>query len=360
MKKIFIILVVSLLFQHTGFSKENEKLNVNSQSFMDLSRYVETFETNEAQDDTLNEEEENISDINFEQEAINDLAKRYENNAVELKLDDDSSIGINDVNSPRIFSLKVNETQYKIENGIKAENMIWDSSKSFSQAIFNDSRHLAPIPSVINSQKLTANVSNRVSAKLGQTNLYDSTGNNLLFIRANESTYNTGSVLDYNGEKIKMSVGSFSSSYDNSASGGAIFALKPFALPKKSGNFTIGGGCFTKEMQNDNKTTGGLFGEYNFKRLKLNAQIAQSKFANSDNFDTGIYFVPEFRLSDSLALKTRLIRNISQNISQDELVLSYKPVKSKNNLEFEINASNQYNNNDTINQRLKFSTSFKI
>ncbi len=355
MKKIFILLLVSIVLTYPNYSKASDKPNVKVESFSDLGRYIQTFEINEPDNIETVEKEDN-----FETEAIEDIAKRYESYAVELKLDDTDSNAIDDVNAPRLFSLKANKTQYKIERQIKAENMIWDSNKAFTQAFLNDSRHMAPIPSVVNSQKLTAKVSDRVSASLGQTNLFDSLGPSLLFIRANESTYNTGSVLAYKGNKLNMSLGSFSSSFNHSASGGAVISTVPVALPKNSGSFSMGGGYFAKDIYNDNKSTGGIFGEYSFKRLKLNAQIGQSKYASTDDIDTSVYFMPEYKLTDSFSVKTRFIRNISQNNMQDELVLSYKPLKNKNNLEIELNASNQYNDTANIKQRLKLSTSFKI
>lgn len=358
MKKI-LLLIVLIMFSLPAFSKSGDKLDVKSQSFMDLGRYVETLEIND-------EEEADLDAVNlknedtFEDEAILDVARRYEENAVELKLDDTSDSAMDIVNNDRIFKLKINETQFQIENNIKNENMIWDGSKSFSQAFLTDSRHMAPIPGVVNSQEITAKVSPSLSASLGQTYLYDANGPSVLFVRTNESTYNTGSVISYKGDLLNLSVGSFSSSYNHAASGGAILSTRALELPKKIGKFSMGGAYFSNEAQENDKTTGGFFGEYQFKRLKLNAQVGQSKYSNASDYDTSLYFIPEFRISNSLYLKTRFIRNVSQNTMQDELVLTYKPIKSKHNLEIELNATNQYTNDTTIKQRLKLSTTFKI
>lgn len=357
MKKILFIFIL-LIFVIPAYAKENEKLDVKSQSFMDLGRYVETLEINENTNDDSSEKI--IQDDNFEEEAIIDVAKRYEENSVELNLNDVDDTALEEVNSDRVFKLKVNETQYRIEQEIKAENMIWDSSKSFSQAFLNDTRHMAPIPGVVNSSKITANLGSSISAQLGQTFLYDANGPSVLFVRANESTYNTGSIISYKGDSLNLSVGSFSSSYNHEASGGAILSSNSIFLPNNAGSFVIGGAYYSNEAQADNKITGGGFVEYTYKRLKLNAQVGQSKFSNAQNCDTSLYFIPEFKLTDSLYLKTRFIRNVSQNTMQDEVVLTYKPIKSKNNLEIELYATNQYTNNSSIKQRLKLSTSFRI
>lgn len=358
MKNAVFLLVIILFSTSVAFAKNNEKLDVKSDSFMDLGRYVETLEINE--DTPQNDITNKIDDDTFEEEAIIDVAKRYEDNAIDLKLDDAADEALNSVNNDRIFRLKVNETQFNIENNIKNENMIWDSSKAFSQAFLTDSKHMAPIPGVVNSQEITAKVSPSLTASLGQTYLNDSIGTSVLFVRTNESTYNTGSVLSYKGDLLNLSVGSFSSSYNHASSGGAVLSTKALNLPGKIGSFSMGGAYFANEAQENDRTTSGLFGEYCFKRLKLNAQIGQSKYSNSSDYDTSLYFIPEFRISNSLYLKTRFIRNVSQNTMQDELVLTYKPIKNKNNLEIELNASNQYTNDTMIKQRLKLSTSFKI
>lgn len=355
MKRVIVSLFLILL-ACPAFAK-TEKLDVKSNSFMDLGRYVETLEINDEKPEIENTTK---NDALFEEQAIQDIAKRYESQAVELKLDDVADYSLNDVNNGRVFKLKVNETQYNIEQSIKNENMIWDSSKAFSQAFLTDTRHMAPIPSVVNSSKVASNVSNSLTAELGQTWLFDSTGPSVLFIRANESTYNTGSVISYKGDALRLSVGSFSSSYNHEASGGAILSSNSINLPRNAGSFVLGGAYFANEGQVQDKTTAGGFVEYTYKRLKLNAQLGQSKYTGSNDFDTSLYFVPEFQISDSLYLKTRFIRNVSQETMQDELVLTYKPKNSVSNFEFEVNASNQYTDTTNIRQRIKLSTSFRI
>ena len=57
---------------------------------------------------------------------------------------------------------EVLKDKYNIEENIRNENMIWDSSKLFTQAYINDSRHMAPIPSVINSSKINISIKFRI------------------------------------------------------------------------------------------------------------------------------------------------------------------------------------------------------
>ena len=361
MKKFLIILtlIVALSTPQIGFC--GEKLDVKSQSFMDLGRYIETLEINEKEEQEEQEETKTeIQEDSFEDEAIIDVTKRYEENAIELKLDEIDDEALDIVNNDRVFKLKINETQYNIEQNIKAENMFWSGYKLFTQAFVHNSKKLAPIPGVVNSSSISAQVTPDLEATIGQTYLFNSLGPSALFVRANESMYNTGSVISYKGEGLNLAVGSFSASYNHSSSGGAILTTDSLFLPKHAGSFILGGAYFANEDLTDNKTTGGAFAEYTYKRLKLNAQIGKSKYSKSIGYDTSLYFTPELQLTDSISLKTRFIRNVTQDSMQDELALTYKPKNNTRNFEFEINASNQYTNTETIKQRIKLSTTFRI
>lgn len=322
---------------------------------MDLGRYIETLEIN---DEVPEVEQKKVEEVNFEEKAIIDVSKRYEEQAVELKLDDVNDVALDDVNSDRVFKLRINENQYKIEQQIKADNMIWDGSKLFTQAFVYNSKKRSPIPGM--SANLSAQISPDVEATVGQTYLYDATGPSVLFVRANESKYNTGSVVSFKGDGLNLAVGSFSASYNHTHSGGAILTTDSISLPKNVGSFVLGGAYFANEELVNNRTTGGAFAEYTYKRLKFNAQFAQSKYSNDIDYDTSLYFMPELRLTDSISVKTRIIRNVTQNTMQDEFALSFKPKNNDRNFEFEVNATNKYNQVNAINQSIRLSTSFRI
>lgn len=357
MKHIFLAFIICIFFCACAYGKQYDDSGSNNNDFKTFGKYIQTFEINDEKNNELVKIQKND---NFEEESINEISKRYEENAVELKLDNIDEEVLNTVNNERIFKLEVNETHYNIEQNIKNENIIWDNSKLFSRAFYTESEKLTPIPSLINSSILSSKINNDLTAKLGQVFLYDQTGHNLLFVRLNESIYNTGSVLNYQDNGLNISVGSFTSSGDNTTSGGVTIASNSLKLPNNIGSLSFGGAYYSKEYQTDNMYTGGLFGEYSFKRLKINAQIGKRKFTGANAEDTSLYLIPEYQLSDSLYLSTRLIRNVTQNIMQDELVLTYTPKRSNRNLSIEINASNQYTNTDTIKQRIKLTTSFKI
>ena len=80
--------------------------------------------------------------------------------------------------------------------------MIWDGSKLFTQAFVYNSKKRSPIPGM--SANLSAQISPDVEATVGQTYLYDATGPSVLFVRANESKYNTGSVVSFKGDGLNL------------------------------------------------------------------------------------------------------------------------------------------------------------
>ena len=49
-------------------------------------------------------------------------------------------------------------------------------------------------------------------------------------------------------------------------------------LPRNAGSFVLGGAYFSNEDLYDNRSTGGAFAEYTYKRVKLNAQVGQGKY----------------------------------------------------------------------------------
>ena len=96
-------------------------------------------------------------------------------------------------------------------------------------------------------------------------------------------------------------------------------------MPKNAGSFVVGAASYMTGKKSDNDATTGLFGAYTYKRLTLNAQVAENKYTGATDYGTSVYFVPQLQLTDSIFLKTRIIRNVSQNTNQDEFVLLYKP-----------------------------------
>lgn len=340
------------------FAKSGEKYDVKEGGFLDFGRYVETFEIND-EEEVVEEKVKEDNSEEFEQAAIKEIADRFNSNTVNLNLNTNGD-SLSDVNYERVFKLKVNETQYNIEQNIKSETMIWDSSKAFTQAFQQTSARLSPIPTIINESYMSAKVSPSLSAVIGQRYFYNATGAELMFIRSKETTYNTGSIITYRDNGLNIAVSSYMSSHNHNHSGGFILSSDSIKLPKNAGSFVVGAASYMTGKRSDNDATTGLFGSYTYKRLTLNAQIAENKYTGATDYGTSVYFVPQLQLTDSIFLKTRIIRNVSQNTNQDEFVLMYKPKNNKNDFWVELNASSHYNQNFVVKQRIKLSTSFKI
>ena len=230
------------------FAKGTEKFDVKDGGFLDFGRYIETFEINDEEEIVEENLKEDTSE-EFEQAAIKEIEDRFNSNTVSLNLNtnDDS---LSDVNYDRVFRLRVNETQYNIEQNIKSETMIWDSSKAFTQAFQQTSTRLSPIPTIINESYVTAKVSPSLSATIGQKYFYNSTGADLLFIRSKETTYNTGSIISYRENGLNLAVSSYMSTHTHNHSGGFILSSDSINLPKNTGSFLVGAASY---MTNNDK-----------------------------------------------------------------------------------------------------------
>lgn len=282
MKRYFILLTL-LFISLTGYCSDNSENNKFGENFSDFGRYVATLETSEGEYSDLSIPDEPEND--FEEISANDVLKRYEDNAVELKVNDSKDAVLNSLNSDRLDKIKINETKYNTEKGIINEKAYSKSSESFSQ-------------------------------------------------------------------KFSLS--------HSKGSGQTTLKTKDINLPFNSGSINFGSSAGAKDTPEGNKTNGDIFGEYTYKRLKLNTQLGQTRNFDSHSSETDLSFSPEYRLTESLALKSKIVKNVTENSTQDELGFSYTPKKGGQNLSFELNAANYYNESERVKQRIKFSTSFKI
>lgn len=300
--------------------------------------------------------------IESDEQEIENVEEKYKEYTV--KLDDSSSSASRGANtSGALFILGAEKVQYKnpYEDEIQANNMFWDKSNNFRNIYFQDYKNISPMPMLINASYLVNSIDSKTKVFVGQSSLSDFNDTPVYFVRANETTFDNGFKIATSTKNLNLSAGSYNSTLNNRLSGGAVVSTNPFKIPKINGSFVVGSGYYSNELDNDNKNTGGLFGEYRYKRLKLNAQAAKSKYANSSDLETGLYFTPEFQLTDSISIKTRFVKNITQDTNQDEIGLSYKPKKhNSRDFEFEINAANTRSQDSLDKQRVRFTAKFKI
>ena len=96
------------------------------------------------------------------------------------------------------------------------------------------------------------------------------------------------------------------STHTHNHSGGFILSSDSIKLPHEAGSFVIGAASYMTGKKSDNDSTTGLFGAYTYKRLTLNAQVAENKYTGATDYGTSIYFVPQLQLTDSIFVKTRI------------------------------------------------------
>ena len=261
--------------------------------------------------------------------------------------------------SDKVFILGVEKTH---ENTyLKSENMLWHNSRNFFNTYFQDPKNQSPMPIVMNTSYVSNTIGGSARVYYGQSLLGSLNDVSIGFIRANETTYNKGARIENLGKFVNYSVGVYDSTLNNNLSGGMAVSTNEVKVPHVKGAFVFGGGYYANEMDNDNKKTGGLFAEYRLNRLKFNVQAAKSKYSNSENLETSFYFTPELQLTESLSIKTRMVKNISQATNQDEIGLSYKPKRNNpRDFELEMYAANSYNDSELTKQRIRFSAKFKL
>ncbi|MDD3237928.1 MAG: hypothetical protein PHV37_07525 [Candidatus Gastranaerophilales bacterium] len=360
MKRWFLISLILLLSTTNAIAK-----GVDSDTAEQINQINDSF--NSADDSALNEED--IQNMGYGIDPADkkrDLTKKYasidetdEQNAVTLNLNQQTGEEKFEERSNKIFKLGVEkESPYA---DIEASNMFWDNSKNFTNVFFQDYKNLMFMPSTINSSVLKRDLGAGTSVYVGQEALSSFDGVTVDFIRSNITTYDVGAKIIQQGDKVKFSAGTYTSTLNQLLSGGAVLSSNSINLPKNLGSFLVGGGFYSNEYDAASKNTGGLFAQYKFDRLKLNASVSKSQYSNADNLETGIYLVPELQLTKSVSLKTRVVKNISQNTNQGEIGLTYKPWKNNSrDFELELNAANTHSPSQVDKQRFKFSASFKL
>lgn len=358
--KVIILIILMVSIQQVSFAGILKNHNAEKEETINQILKINSSFENSPQEENLNEND--IKQMGYgidPTEKKNDIIKKYEEGTVELKLSEKTPEELFAERSQKIFRLEAEK--YTDIDSIYTENMIWDTSKNFRNIYYQDYRNQIPLPSIINSVSLSRKLDDETTAYIGQVPLSSFGNTTIDFIKSTTTTYDYGAKILRKGEKINIGVGTYNSTLQNNISGGAIISSNSLNIPHIKGSFVIGGGLYTNETDSGNRNTGGLFAQYSFHRLKLNTQIAQNQYSTKQGLETGIYFIPELKLTDSLSIKTRIIKNISLDTNQDEIGLSYKPVKNNpRDFQFEVYATNTNTDKDTTQQRIRFNAQFRL
>lgn len=353
-----ILLMVSI--QQISFSKVlKSNSSEKDEAINQILKINHSFENAQIEE---NLDENDIKEMGYginPTEKKTDIIKNYEKTTVELKLAETNAEEIFAERSQKIFKLEAEK--YSDLDNIYTENTIWDTSKNFQNIYYQDYKNQIPMPSIINSVSIKRKLDEDTTVYVGQVPLSSFGDSTVDFIRSATTTYDYGTKIFRRGEKLNIGAGTYNSTLQNNISGGAIVSSNPINIPYVKGNFVFGGGFYTNETTKGNRNTGGLFAQYTLDRLKLSAQVAKSKYSVQEGLETGIYVVPELKLTDSLSLKTRFVKNISLNTNQDEIGLAYNPKKNNpRDFKLEVYAVNTYDDKDSSQQRIRFNAQFKL
>lgn len=356
MKRLIPYFIICIFFFSSAGAQAAKSVSPeNAEIINQINQSLDADEYSELDEDDIKSMGYGINPSDTKQE----LEQKYEESAVNLKIEDKTAQEKFDERSQKVF--KLGAEKYSDYSVLKTQNMFWDTSENFQKLYYQDYKNRLYLPNMLNSSYITSELNPATSFYVGQRSLSSFDDITVDFVRSNTTTYDVGAKVITRGDSVNFTAGAYNSSLTHLISGGAIIASNPIILPNSMGSFVVGGGYYANEMESDSKNTGGMFAEYRIKRLKLNAEVAKSKYSNTDALETGLYFVPEFQLTDSISVKTRFIKNISQNTNQDEIGLTYKPKKNNpRDLELELNAANTYSDSQVTKQRIRFTATFKL
>lgn len=357
MKRIFLTILIFFVFTFNVCYAETIKAEDNS------ANYADNVEQAQDQQEFYQMDEGELKEMGYEtiptQSSSGQESSNLENEADAVSLDAKTdSISIPPA-SEKLFIIGVEKTEDRAPIG--ADNTFWYDSNNFRNTYYQDEKNNSPLPIMFNNSYLTKQMGKNTTVYLGQTSLGAFKDQSVGFIRANETTFDNGARIVTGTDKVNFTAGIYDSTLDHTMSGGAALSSAPIKIKKIKGSFVFGGGYYTNELAYDNKSTAGLFGQYRFKRLRLALQAAKSKYASSNDLENSLYFVPEFQLTDSISIKTRFIKNIAQNVDQNEIGLCYKPKKyNPRDFEIEFNAANTYEYSQAGKPKFRFFAKFKV
>ncbi len=391
MKKKLVLLLIFFVIASEAFARNSPKItDIPVVGDSAAQTYSDVENDNDSSDEYYFLDPEDLKNMGYPIGSLSDKEKKIRNNKKQEKsqsseehedIQDNEQINNNDQTSVSDdhgqdeITLRLNGSQEQYESKktfilqtevnatyepIQANNTFWDTSKNFLNTYYSNQMNRRPMPVMFNSSYLKKNIDKNTAVYVGQTYLSDFNNTTVDFIGANTTTFDQGAKVITNTNLLNMSVGMSNSTLNNNLSGGAVVSTNPFSTKWTKGEFIVGAGYYGNELEDDNKRTTGFYGQYKYNRLKLNAQAAKSKYANTEGLETSLYFTPEFQLTDSISIKTRFAKNISQETNQDEIGLSYKPKNNPRGLELEVRAGNSYSNQSNSAQKFRFSAKFKI
>lgn len=357
MKRIFLIISIIYVLISNVSCAETLKSEDSS------ANYADNIEQAQDQEEFYQMDEVELKEMGYEtipkQNSSAQENSNKENEADSVSLDTKTDSMSIPPASDKLFIIGVEKTEEK--NEIGADNMFWYDSNNFRNTYYQNEKNTSPMPIMFNNSYVSNKMGKNTMVYVGQNSLGAFKDQSVGFIRANETTYDNGAKIITGTDKVNFTAGIYDSTLNHNLSGGAALSSKPIRLKKVKGSFVFGGGYYTNELDYDNKNTAGIFGQYRLQRFKLTLQAAKSKYSDSNGLENSLYFTPEYQLTDSLSIRTRFVKNIAQNVDQNEIGLSYKPKKyNPRDFELEFNAANTYEYDQAGKPKFRFFARFKV
>lgn len=256
------------------------------------------------------------------------------------------------------FFLKA-EKDDKPQPAVKNDGTLWDDSKIFRyQTSLTDNKNIRPMAS---GYSLKTKLNDKATVTIGQDGLDGYNGYTINFFAQNGSMYNDGAKINGGTDKFDYTVGAYTQTVSDEKSYGGAISTKPRVYGKSKGTLSFGTGVYSSLLNNDTKNTTGFFTQYQRGRFSLGGQVSQSAYASGAGMTNNIHVLPQYQINEHLTLKSKIVKNMTNEETQEEIGIKFRPFKSDDSMEFELTGGAYFNGaQEMTRQRFKFSTNIKI
>lgn len=107
----------------------------------------------------------------------------------------------------------------------------------------------------------------------------------------------------------------------------------------------------------------GVFSSYDYKNFRISTSYMKTVNTTNNNYNDNFYLAPEWKVNQYFSIKEILSADVTKNRRKTELVLSINPFGKKDVDRFLIElgtSQTYYLDDDTVRNKFKFSTNFKL
>ena len=129
------------------------------------------------------------------------------------------------------------------------------------------------------------------------------------------------------------------------------------------GNFRAGAKYGHEIYYAELEQSSGVFSSYDYKNFRISTSYMKTVNTTNNNYNDNFYLAPEWRVNQYFSIKEVLSADVTKNRRKTELVLSINPFGKKDIDRFLIElgtSQTYYLDNDTVRNKFKFSTNFKL